>query len=192
MKKKLMALAVVAAMLAIAVVGGTLAYFTDEDEKTNTFTTAKIDISLNEQQRGENGLEAFEDDKVMLPVVGYDEADGLDPSAAVAHQGVRLLRCRHDDIGIPQLSVVGVEVADAYAHLDPEMGEPVEIILLLGCECLEGHYVQYAFGFHQDLLQGGAVAYKRRNFGMDSSFTGIQRKRIRKICCKGIALEDEG
>lgn len=75
MKKKLMALAVITAMLAIAIVGGTLAYFTDEDEKTNTFTTAKIDISLNEQQRGENGLEAFEDAKVMLPVVGYDEAE---------------------------------------------------------------------------------------------------------------------
>ena len=48
MKKKIVALALVICMLAIAIVGGTLAYFTDTAEETNTFTAGKIDITLSE------------------------------------------------------------------------------------------------------------------------------------------------
>lgn len=48
MRKKLVALSMAVLMLAVAVIGGTLAYFTDTDAKTNTFTVGKIDITLNE------------------------------------------------------------------------------------------------------------------------------------------------
>lgn len=48
MKKKVLALAVCAALLAVAIVGGTLAYFTDKDAADNVFTVGKIDIKLNE------------------------------------------------------------------------------------------------------------------------------------------------
>lgn len=48
MKKKIVAIVLCVAMLAIAVVGGTLAYFTDEGEQTNTFTMGKVDIELTE------------------------------------------------------------------------------------------------------------------------------------------------
>ena len=48
MKKKIVALCLVICMLAIAIVGGTLAYFTDTAEETNTFTAGKIDITLSE------------------------------------------------------------------------------------------------------------------------------------------------
>ena len=37
MKKKIVAFAMVFALAAVAVVGGSLAYFTDTDNKTNTF-----------------------------------------------------------------------------------------------------------------------------------------------------------
>lgn len=47
MKKRIVTLALVVALVAIAAVG-TLAYFTDTDEKTNTFATAKVDITLND------------------------------------------------------------------------------------------------------------------------------------------------
>lgn len=50
MKKKTILVAAIAVMLVAAlVVGGTLAYFTDTDTKTNTFTTGKVDITLNEK-----------------------------------------------------------------------------------------------------------------------------------------------
>ena len=48
MKRKILALVLCVAMLAIAVVGGTLAYFTDTDAKTNTFTVGNVDITLTE------------------------------------------------------------------------------------------------------------------------------------------------
>ena len=74
MKKKIVSLALVVALIAIAV-GGTLAYFTDEAEATNTFTTTKINIALVEQQRGENGLEPFKQEKVLYPIVGSAQGE---------------------------------------------------------------------------------------------------------------------
>ncbi len=48
MKKKLTAVALVVCMLAIMLVGASLAYFTDTDDATNTFTMGKVDITLTE------------------------------------------------------------------------------------------------------------------------------------------------
>lgn len=48
MKKKILTIVLCVAMLAIAIVGGTMAYFTDEAEQTNTFTAGKVDIILYE------------------------------------------------------------------------------------------------------------------------------------------------
>ena len=48
MKKKIVALSLVVCLLAIAIVGGTLAYFTDTDEVTNTFTAGQVGIFLDE------------------------------------------------------------------------------------------------------------------------------------------------
>ena len=53
-KKKLMALMLVVAMLAIAIAGSTLAYFTDEAEVDNVFTMKGIKIELNEVFDPEN------------------------------------------------------------------------------------------------------------------------------------------
>ncbi len=50
MKKKLTAICLCVALVAIAVVGASLAYFTDTTEKvTNTFTMGGVDIKLEEQ-----------------------------------------------------------------------------------------------------------------------------------------------
>lgn len=70
MKKKITALCLCAAMLAIAIVGASLAYFTDTKDATNTFTVGNVKIKLIEQQRGENGLEPFEQNKHLYPIVG--------------------------------------------------------------------------------------------------------------------------
>lgn len=50
MKKKIVALSLCVAMLAIAIIGGTLAYFTDTDSETNTFTVGNVKIDLIESQ----------------------------------------------------------------------------------------------------------------------------------------------
>ena len=48
MKKKILAMCLCVAMLAIAIAGATLAYFTDKDAKTNTFTVGNVNIVLTE------------------------------------------------------------------------------------------------------------------------------------------------
>lgn len=50
MKKKIISLCLVVALGATAVIGGTLAYFTDKDEATNTFTVGNVDIVLDEAE----------------------------------------------------------------------------------------------------------------------------------------------
>ena len=48
MKMKIMAAALAICMMATLVVGMSLAYFTDTDSKTNTFTVGNVDITLTE------------------------------------------------------------------------------------------------------------------------------------------------
>ncbi len=48
LKKKILAAGLAVCMAAIMVTGMTLAYFTDQDSKTNTFTVGNVDITLSE------------------------------------------------------------------------------------------------------------------------------------------------
>lgn len=56
MKKKLTAVALVVCMLAIMLVGASLAYFTDKDEEVNTFTMGNVRIDLKETFDEENAV----------------------------------------------------------------------------------------------------------------------------------------
>ncbi len=71
MKKKIVALCLVIAMVATAIVGGTLAYFTDTDAQVNTFTTGNVKIDLFEDFGGNTGLEK------LLPATGSAQAGTL-------------------------------------------------------------------------------------------------------------------
>lgn len=65
MKKKSILMAAIAVMLvAVLVVGGTLAYFTDTKSADNTFTTGKVSITLNEKNA--DGT-PFTQNQVLLP-----------------------------------------------------------------------------------------------------------------------------
>lgn len=75
MKKKILALCLVVALAVTAVVGGTLAYFTDKDAETNTFTVGGVKIDLIEQERGANGLQNFTQNKVLMPIVGSAQGE---------------------------------------------------------------------------------------------------------------------
>ncbi len=77
MKKKIVALCLCVALAVVAVGGATLAYFTDTDEATNTFTAGGVKIELIEQQVNEDGteLEDFEQEQVLMPIVGSAQGD---------------------------------------------------------------------------------------------------------------------
>ena len=74
MKKRIVTIALVVALVAIAAVG-TLAYFTDTDKATNTFAVGNVEIKLIEQQRGENGLVPSEQNKKLYPIVGSAQGE---------------------------------------------------------------------------------------------------------------------
>ena len=75
MRKKLTLVVTCIVLVAAMVIGGTLAYFTDKDDATNTFAVGNVSIDLIEQQRGENGLVPFEQGKKLYPIVGSAQGE---------------------------------------------------------------------------------------------------------------------
>ena len=83
MKKKSILMAAIAVMLvAVLVVGGTLAYFTDTKAATNTFTVGNVKINLIEQQRKLDAagnkttdLEGFQQGQQLYPIVGSAQGE---------------------------------------------------------------------------------------------------------------------
>ena len=74
MKKKLTALALVVVLLAVAVVGGSLAYFTDIDNATNTMVIGNVEIEIVENVKNDAGeYEDYEDEEFVLYPVANDE-----------------------------------------------------------------------------------------------------------------------
>lgn len=73
MKKKIVALCLVVALAATAIIGGTLAYFTDTDAKSNVFTTGNVNIQLIENF-GDNDPATPEK---LLPATGSAQAGTL-------------------------------------------------------------------------------------------------------------------
>ena len=77
MKKKILTLSLVLSLAATAVIGGTLAYFTDTEDEINVFALGNIVIDLVEEQRNADGdeLEEFVDGKLLLPIVGSAQGE---------------------------------------------------------------------------------------------------------------------
>ena len=67
MKKKILALSLCVVMLAIAIVGSTLAYFTDTKSATNTFTVGNVSIKLIESKFHREGNDNSGDTSIPDP-----------------------------------------------------------------------------------------------------------------------------
>jgi len=81
MKKKIIALCLVVCLLAIAVVGGTLAYFTDTDQDVNVFVSGDVEIDQMEHTfDAENKFVELEADTLdkalkLMPAIVLDADD---------------------------------------------------------------------------------------------------------------------
>ncbi len=120
--KKILTLGLVAAM-GMTAIGGTLAYFTDTDTATNvigtgiTETDGKVKIELVEQERGDEGLQEFTQEKSLLPIVGSAQGEkdefGMPTAANYVDKIVNVTNLAEDAyvrvyIGIPtELDNVG-------------------------------------------------------------------------------------
>ncbi len=77
MKKKLIAIFLCVALVAIAVVGASLAYFTDTKSATNTFTVGDVKIDLIESKFHREGNDNSGDTSIPDPTHTVTDADGM-------------------------------------------------------------------------------------------------------------------
>ena len=77
MKKKVTALCLCVALLAVAVVGASLAYFTDTKSATNTFTVGNVKIDLIESQFHREGNDNSGDTSIPDPTHKVVADDGM-------------------------------------------------------------------------------------------------------------------
>ena len=77
MKKKLTAIFLCVALVAIAIVGASLAYFTDTDEATNTFTVGNVKIDLIESRFHREGNDNSGDITIPDPTHKVTADDGM-------------------------------------------------------------------------------------------------------------------
>lgn len=97
--KKILAICLVIALAATAVIGGTLAYFTDDDEATNTFTVGNVSIDLTEPNWEGTGKED-------APEVYPGEALAKDPT--VTNDGKNPCFVRISVTGLDSLMPAGM------------------------------------------------------------------------------------
>lgn len=99
MKKKALTLCLALALSATAVVGGTLAYFTDTDQKDNVFTVGNVDIELTEPEWEKTG-------KVDAETVYAGEP--LDKDPTVTNNGANPCFVRLSVSGLDQFGEKGM------------------------------------------------------------------------------------
>lgn len=108
-KRKIVLLASVLMMVAILAVSGTLAYFTDDEVATNTFTVGNVDIVLDEPQWKENGSED-------APEVYPGEAIAKDPT--ITNDGANPCFVRLEVTGWDCLKDAGLAASDIIYRTD--------------------------------------------------------------------------
>lgn len=133
MKKKITALALVICLLAVAVVGGTLAYFTATDKATNTFTMGNISIEQFEKEGVYNeageptGLVDFSQDKLIMPAAGEPRYDGvyMDFTSLVG-------------AGSSELWAKHMNAQDKFVFVKNTGNQPLYYRTIIAIECPEG------------------------------------------------------
>lgn len=122
MKKKMVTICLVVALVLTAVAGGSLAYFTDKDNQTNTFTAGNVDINLDEAT-----VEADENDDLVV-VTGRTE----DAQTYELHPGQIVTKD-------PTITVAGTS-NDAYVGaIITIKGDLYDLIGLEGTDLLDIH-----------------------------------------------------
>lgn len=86
MKKKTVSLCLVLALLVTAAIGGTMAYFTDTDNETNTFTVGNVKIDLWEEFEQKDAQDITPGKKVNKDV--YVTNEGTNPAFVRVHLAV--------------------------------------------------------------------------------------------------------
>lgn len=104
MKKKITAIALVVCLVAVAIVGGSLAYFTDTDAQTNTFTVGNVAIDL---------FEDFDSNMPLIPAVGKMDENGYAVFENKIEKEVYVQNTGAQDTYVRvQIAIPGIRMAD--------------------------------------------------------------------------------
>ena len=114
MKKKIIAVCLIVAMAAIAVVGGTLAWFTDTKDATNTFTVGNVEIELTEPNWEGSGAQD-------APEVYPGEALAKDPT--VENVGANPCFVRIKVTGLDCLGTTAGNITYRTDYVDGKLGD---------------------------------------------------------------------
>ncbi|MCI6987749.1 MAG: CalY family protein [Clostridium sp.] len=123
MKKKLLAIGLAVAVLAVTIVGMSIAYFTDTDNETNTFTVGNVHIQLNEQERqlnadGSTILGNFTQNKPLFPIVGSAQGEkdefGLPTAANYVDKVITIKNTGASDAFIRAYFAIPAALDDGY------------------------------------------------------------------------------
>ena len=87
MKRKIVTVCLAAVLVIIAVAGASLAYLTDTDERTNTFTVGDVNITLVEQRKGANGLESYGEESYKLKPGKSNDGNAVSKIVTVENNG---------------------------------------------------------------------------------------------------------
>ena len=134
MKKKILALCLVVVLVATAITGVTLAYFTDTTQKqTNTFTMGDIEITLDETDINKPNERTDEDQEygVLMPGISYVK----DPVITVEKNS-----------------------EDCYIFLEMEMNKYVSLINLMGVDAYNNDELKEQF---PDELEGNYPGFTK-------------------------------
>lgn len=116
MKKKIISIALIVSLIAIAAMG-TLAYFTDETApKVNTFTLGKVDIDLTEPSWNADA------DHIIMPGVVFEK----DPTITVADDSMPCWVFLHIDLNkyVSFIDLIGIDAyANNIADVNPNHGD---------------------------------------------------------------------
>lgn len=160
MKKKILALSLAVALLAI-VVSGTLAYFSDTDEVTNTFTVGSVKIEIFENNVATD-KDTMEFTKPLTPVVNADPSQ----DESYIHKAVKVQNTGLNEAYIRTCLAIPSKLVD-YLELDvsEDWVERPDLETTVIKEGIEYTVYTYDFGtevapnaFTPDLLKGVYLA----------------------------------
>lgn len=140
MKKKIVSLALVASLLALVIVGGTLAYFTDDEAVTNTFTVGNVNIKLEEPAWALNDNYDDVNDKLLniQPGIPYDK----DPTVTNIGANNAYVRVDVTFTDVAALAAAGVDdPRDLLATVDTSVWTPIDTPVATGTDTVTyGYY----------------------------------------------------
>ncbi len=151
MKKKITALCLAVAMLAVAVIGGTLAYFTDTDEAKNVFTVGSVKIEIEEPNWDPN--EQSKKMENIVPGISY-EKDPQVKNTGKNDAYVRMTVCFQNGVSIG--GTAGESLTDLFKNLSSDWTFVSDGLSIGGAGHINGHTnCWYATFNYNKILKAG-------------------------------------